>query len=54
MDRALKIETPNGLRYVPRSLLHGGDDLRMSRIGDLPSEETVRVMEWKAEELGLA
>lgn len=42
-----------GEHNIPRSLLHGGDDLRLER---MPRDEdvTLRVVEWKAEELGLA
>jgi len=38
---------------IPRSLLHGGDDLKLDR---MPRDEVVmlRILDWKAEELGLA
>lgn len=38
---------------IPRSLIHGGDDLGIERffIGE---EITFRLMEWKAEEIGFA
>lgn len=39
----------------PRSLIHGGDDRKLLRIQhDLPKEVTVRMFEWKAEQLHLA
>lgn len=40
---------------VPRSLIHGGDDLKIENKAFREGEEiTIRVMEWKAEELGFA
>lgn len=39
--------------WLPRSLIHGGDDLRLAKA--LRNDTvTLRVMEWKAKELGLA
>jgi hypothetical protein len=38
---------------VPRSLIHGGDDLNLERSFE-GQEITFRLMKWKAEELGLA
>ena len=39
--------------WLPRSLVHGGDDLKFDRCfaGD---EISFRLMEWKAEEIGFA
>lgn len=38
---------------IPRSLIHGGDDLKIDRL-NVDDEFTFRLREWKAEELGLA
>lgn len=38
---------------IPRSLLHGGDDIKLARMSR-DEDVTLRVMAWKAEELGLA
>ncbi len=39
--------------FVPRSVIHGGDDLRLERVA-VGAEITIRVMAWKAEELSLS
>lgn len=54
--RALIVEVPRqqGIKVIPRSLIHGGDDLRLDRQTGLPVKTTFRVMRWKADELGLA
>ena len=38
--------------WIPRSLIHGGDDMRLARLsrGD---DVAFQLMEWKAKELGL-
>lgn len=38
---------------IPRSLIHGGDDLKLdrARVGE---EFSFRLLAWKAEEVGLA
>lgn len=43
----------SGTVSIPRSLIHGGDDIKLDRwkVGD---EFTFRLREWKAEALGLA
>lgn len=38
---------------IPRSLLHGGDDLKVATMPRHTAVE-LRVLAWKAEELGLA
>jgi hypothetical protein len=38
---------------IPRSLIHGADDLKMGRYSE-GDEITIRVMEFKAEEIGFA
>jgi hypothetical protein len=52
-DRAIQVEVNGGQKWLPRSLLHGGDDIKMGQLHKLPSEATFRLMEWKAEEVGL-
>lgn len=49
----VEIKSRPGQHNVPRSLLHGADDLLLER---MPRNEpvTVRLVDWKAEELGLA
>mgnify|MGYP001605018407 CR=1 FL=1 len=42
-----------GTVSIPRSLIHGGDDLKFDRLFD-GDEVTFRVMSWKAEDLGFA
>lgn len=38
--------------WVPRSLVHGGDDLKLAKA--LRNDTlTIRIMEWKAKDLGL-
>lgn len=54
---SIEVEVRNrpGHTYIPRSLLHGVDDLKViSKQFSLPCEITLRVLDWKAEELGLA
>ena len=53
--KAIKLIVPNrpGAHWVPRSLLHGGDEYRI-HVGLEGTDWTFRLMEWKAEELGLA
>jgi hypothetical protein len=38
--------------WLPRSLIHGADDLKLAKAMK-NDEVTVRVMDWKANELGL-
>jgi hypothetical protein len=47
-----KLTDPNLHISVPRSLLHGADDLKMPR-SKIDTEITFRLRDWKAEELGL-
>lgn len=52
--KAIFVDRPiAGEVSIPRSLIHGGDDLKMDRyfIGE---EITFRLMDWKAEEAGFA
>lgn len=41
---------------IPRSLIHGGDEFKLDRLVCGPDgvSHTFRVMEWKAEQLGLS
>lgn len=42
-------------KFCPRSLIHGGDDFKLIRMQhNCPCEVTVRMFEWKADELHLA
>lgn len=52
---AIFIDRPRapGKVTVPRSLLHGGDDVKVDGL-KAGAEFTFRLREWKAEELGLA
>lgn len=43
-----------GEAWIPRSLIHGGDDLLKIEKALPGAEITFRLMEWKAEELGFA
>lgn len=49
---AALVEVEGSEVWIPRALLHGGDDIQLDR---LMRGETFsfRVMEWKAKELGL-
>lgn len=53
--KAIEVLVPNrqGSDWIPRSLVHGGDDLKISQ-AIIGTDWTFRVLEWKAEELGLA
>lgn len=42
-----------GWAIIPRSLLHGGDDLKVEKFVE-GQEITIRILDWKAEELGFA
>lgn len=51
---AFKLKVPGGrTAWIPRSLVHGADDLRLPHL-DLDEEQTLRIREWKCEEVGLA
>jgi hypothetical protein len=39
---------------IPRSLIHGADDIRLDDRSLVKKEVTFRLADWKAEELGLA
>lgn len=44
-----------GADVIARSLIHSFDDLKLEReASTLPKEMTLRIFEWKADELGLA
>lgn len=38
--------------WVPRSTIHGGDDLKLARM-PRGTTATFRLLDWKAEEIGL-
>nr|DAU40458.1 MAG TPA: hypothetical protein [Caudoviricetes sp.] len=40
------------LKWIPRSLLHGADDIRLDR-NDFGNKILLRVMDWKAKQLGI-
>lgn len=45
----------DGWKPIARSLIHGGDNLKLLREQhSLPKEITLRIMEWKADELHLS
>lgn len=53
---AFRVEIPRskiGWAWIPRSLIHGGDENKLNR-AELDAEITFRLMEFKADELGLA
>lgn len=54
--KAIEVDKPNhqGTVWIPRTLIHGGDDLRKVEHARPRTEITFRLMEWKAEELGFA
>lgn len=49
---AALFEIDDAEQWIPRSLIHGGDDMQLARLarGD---EFSFQLMEWKAKELGL-
>lgn len=52
--KAIFVDRPiAGQVSIPRSLIHGADDLKLNRYSD-GDEITFRLMEFKAEELGFA
>lgn len=52
---SLMVETATrpGWKPISRALIHGGDEIDINTAWE-GKEKTFRVMEWKAEELGLA
>jgi hypothetical protein len=54
-DNSIMVETPTrpGWKSIPRTLLHYTDD-RLVEVAEVGKDITIRVREWKAEELGLA
>lgn len=52
----VEVKGRQGWASIPRSLLHSADDFRMDVLALGPDgiEQTFRVMEWKAEQVGLA
>jgi len=54
----IESRTPGARTSIPRSLLHGADDRYIETMlprGEVePFEWTFRLVEWKAEQLGLA
>lgn len=55
--KAVEVDRPpargKGTVWIPRSLLHGADDLALGKAFD-GQEITFRLMAWKAEEVGWA
>jgi hypothetical protein len=55
---SIMVEVPNkqGWQVIGRGLLHGADAIKFDRMqrSDMGTARTFRVMDWKAEELGLA
>ncbi len=55
-ENAIRIDAAPGRPdtvSIPRSLIHGGDDLRIGQAGQ-GDTVTFRLADWKAEELGFA
>lgn len=52
----VEVASRQGWQSIPRSLISGADDIKLDRIdfSGQGKEHTFRLMEWKAEELGLA
>ncbi len=52
----IEVASRQGWQSVPRSLIHGADDFKLDRIdfSGRGQNHTFRLIEWKAEELGLA
>ncbi|ESW92971.1 hypothetical protein NKL07_22160 [Mesorhizobium sp. C280B] len=52
----VEVASRQGWQSIPRSLIHGADEIKLDRIdfSGHGQEHTFRLMEWKAEELGLA
>lgn len=53
VDRPKHQNGRGGWAIIPRSLLHGSDDLKVERFVE-GEEITIRVMAFKAEEIGFA
>jgi len=53
--KAIEVIVPNrrGTFWIPRSLIHGGDDLKLDELIPVVTH-TFRLVEWKAEGLGLS
>lgn len=53
---SLIIEVPKrqGEKVLPRSLIHGMDDLHLNGGQSVPREITIRIFSWKADSLGLS
>lgn len=55
---SIAVERPrgSGWAWIPRSLIHGADDIRLDLLffGSEGITHTFRVVEWKAEEIGLS
>lgn len=53
--KAIEVIVPNrsGTFWIPRSLVHGGDDLKLDAVIPVVTH-TFRLVEWKADALGLA
>lgn len=53
---SIMVETSNrrGWQAIPRSCIHGGDNLKIDRLGGVDEEITIRIFDWLAEDKGLA
>ena len=51
--KAIKVATKQGNEWLPRSLLHAADDLKVDKLSILV-EFSFRLRAWKAEEVGLS
>lgn len=58
-ERWILVVRPNapGRACIPRSLIHGGDDIKLDGLDTnfpVGVEHTFRLVEWKAEQVGLS
>ncbi|MBE0563680.1 MAG: hypothetical protein IH622_23075 [Ochrobactrum anthropi] len=52
VDISPNVSEKSTLKWIPRSLLHGADDIRLDR-NDFGQKIQLRVMDWKAKQLGV-
>lgn len=52
VDISPNVPEKSTLKWIPRSLLHGADDIRLDRY-DFGKKIQLRVMDWKAQQLGI-
>lgn len=52
----ISIKTMQGWQSIPRSLIYGGDDIKLDKLRHTryPLEATIRILSWKADQLHLA